>query len=111
MNNKMTTAGNTQRARQAIESHKREKEKVRGKVSFCPAKVRDKQAAKRGRLPDGSSYICRYDATACLWTVTLAVTTAAGEQTFSHQFGALFQCLEKVDKMYRATLAEKGDGP
>ncbi len=60
----------------------------------------ERKMAKRGRLPDGATFMAGYDAGKKEWTGTLDVN---GEQ-FTMRAGGVFRLLEQLDKMYRASL-------
>jgi hypothetical protein len=58
------------------------------------------------RLPDGSTFQVRYDASTETWSGTLAV----GEATFTASASGVFKLLEKLDRLYRVTLPEQPAG-
>ncbi len=60
----------------------------------------ERKMAKRGRLPDGATFLMGYDAGKKEWLGTL---TVEGVQ-FTLRAGGVFRLLEQLDKMYRSSL-------
>jgi len=78
------------RLRRAEKEAKRAKEAERGEAP--------------GRLPDGSRFEVRYDASAERWSGSLTVPTAGGEPaTFTGSGSGLFPLLSSLDQQYRAS--------
>jgi hypothetical protein len=74
-----------------------EKEQRKQAVVTKPTKASKPHA---GRLPDGSRYEVKYDATRQEWSGTLTVSP----QTFKGAGSGLFALLAELDAQYRATL-------
>jgi hypothetical protein len=58
-----------------------------------------------GRLPDGSQFEVRYDATKEQWSGSLTILTPEGAPiTFTGLGSGLFPLLASLDRQYRATV-------
>jgi hypothetical protein len=76
----------------------------RGAARSAPRRVRQ---APPGRLPDGSCFEVRYDASDESWSGTLTV----GPARFTATAGGVFRLLTLLDRQYRATLPKEGPSP
>jgi len=86
---------------EAAEVRRIEKEKRVAEQSHTEKAVRPQTS----RLPDGSQFEVRYDATKEQWTGTLTIPSPEGVPAlFTGSCSGLFRLLGNLDKLYRATL-------
>ncbi len=79
----------------------------------CPAcgrSDRPKRKAAPPRLPDGSTFDLKYDATAERWTGRLVVMVNGDRQTFMVNARTAFTTLSRLDTFYRKFLSNKKEG-
>jgi hypothetical protein len=90
---------------QESEQQSGEKPKAPKKKYVHPGtpKRQDKRLQKKGRLPHGSFFDVKWDATTMLWKGRLTMNIAPGSlQVFYGEHSGVFQLLHLLDDMYRA---------
>lgn len=107
----------TNRRREKYRTRKRCPACIQAKQDRIKAEAAERRKAKAarkmegpGRLPDGSAFDARWDATAGRWTGNLVVEapgTEAGCVTFSDYSTAIFKLLRNLDIKYRIWASEK----
>lgn len=67
----------------------------------------DGKVLRKGRLPDGSSFDVKWDATAELWKGRLVMVLNGEAMQFYCEHNGVFALLSKLDNQYRAVLRER----
>lgn len=74
-----------------------------------PPQANKKKFQTNERLPDGSKFEVRYDATEVRWSGTLTIPDERGPRVFRGNWRALFGLLIHLDCQYRACLKRQVD--
>jgi hypothetical protein len=89
-------------------AHEKQKQEAAIKKQAEAQKPKHERASPDKRLPDGSTFEVRFDATKVEWAGTL---TVPGAGTFTASARAVFTVLTRLDRRYRDTLPEPGEAP